>query len=458
MLGKSLVGSWICRGTLFFLVSALPIASLSRSEPPDDAPDTVLWEGAPVTWLELGEVGLLEARDFDVEIPAELSRHGEAGMAAAGYVSVTYPTGFALELRAVRTTFDGTGRAESPSAGIDYGGIWVATSVPRDVAMPHVRDVIESLATGPLSGFEARVPSGGGRDAARFFTFSGSPFFTEQPTWVCYELPDGATSGYTLTGRPWTAPTGATAIQTSIGSSSGNAPVCRSILNRIRSEASASTPFPTRLVFERGPRRRLTFTVFRSYESTSEVTAGESRLSLGQAKASGYMPSDPELDLWLARSAPVLLRFRLEQATDEQRCRWSLLDEWIVAVHLSRVERPEGGIEEDLERWEDEIVGQARTGLSERLARVLQGVTVLQSSELQSTAGGQSAGFKAGILVESLTAFLGTRSVVSVVCRGDAAVYSLFPTPAVWMPVHNGDAFCEELRRTVSKLVPVSID
>lgn len=450
-------GSRVLCAMLCVIVAA-PSVTWCRQDDRRDGAAAVLWEGTPLSWFETGQVVVHEAEEVRLSTRVDSPADGGSDARPLDSGPTNFPTGIGLELVALRTEVNEKGQPQSPPRRITYGGVWVATPVSRDTIKPDIEDIVELLASGPLSRFEDLIPGEGPRDSARLFTSSGSPFFTEDPTWVCYERGDGSLVGRVLRAEPWTAPTGKTVLQTSIRSPAGYVSACASIRNAIKAGAKEPASSPTRLVLERQASRRLTFSLFRSYETTSEVTAGESYLALSEEMARGYMPSNPELDPWLASSAPVAMRFALEEAADGDRCQWNVLREWTVAVHTPKVDRPAGGMEDDLRHWEADIVELARTRFTEGLTRALGSVSTLDTSDLLSSPGRQSEGLRGGVLLDNLGRYFGGRSAVLVVCQEGAAVYSLFPTPATWMPIRNGDSFCEELDHTLSRLEPVSID
>ncbi len=433
------------------LLTALPTGAPCQTEP-DGAADAVIWEGAPLEWIERGEIVLYEAKEIDLEVPPVFFALASPGEYPADARSATFPTGIGLELRAERTSFDAKGVPGSPPRNIFHGGMWLATSLARDAAVARVRQVAASLAAVPLSSFEMRAPKAG-LDPAAFFKSLGRSFFAGKPTLICFEFPDSTFDTQILSGG-WEGK--AFRSRRSRVHPNEAAAICRSLTDRIRSQESSSS-IPTRLTYERRPRRRLLFALFRSPDTPGEVAAGGSTYEIGQGSSTSYMPSDPEMDLWLARSMPVALRFRLEEEAGGETVRWALLEEWLVAVHPSKVNRPEGGIEVDLRRFTEELAEAARAHFPENLARTLRGASFVEAPDLQAEPQTGSAGFQGGALIEDLTRFLGSRPVVAVVCREDTAVYSLAPA-SDWMSVSNGEPFCKEMRHALSTLEPVPIE
>ena len=433
------------------LLTVPPTKALCQTEPGGSA-DAVIWEGSPLEWIERGEIVLHEAKEIDLDVPPVFFHLASPGEYPADARSATFPTGIGLELRAERTSFDAKDVPGSPPRNISHGGMWLATSLARDAAMAHIRQVAESLAAMPLSGFKTRAPKAG-LDPSAFFASLDPSFFGEMPILICFEFPDSTFDTQILSGG-WEGKS--FSRRRSRIHPSEAAPICRSLTDRIRSQESSSS-IPTRLAYERRPRRRLLFALFRSPDTPTEVAAGGSTYEIGRGSSTTYMPSDPEVDLWLARSMPVALRFRLEEEAGREPLRWALLDEWLVAVHPSKVKRPEGGIDVDLGRFTEELAEAARAHFPENLARTLRGASFVEASDLQAEPRTGSAGFQRGVLIEDLTRFLGSRPVVAVVCREDTAVYSLAPASA-WMSVSNGEPFCKEMRHALSTLEPVPIE
>lgn len=405
----------------------------------------VVWRGDMVREISTTDIDVYEMRKVGVRIPRSVELNPTGGEEEI----VTFPTSFRIDVEVSRTSTDHEGFAR-PVTVSPLGTVFVATSLDPAAAGNAVREAIRGLQILSPKNIRFPMPKASGRPGA-LFSYPGSPFFSDPPTWICFEPPDGAAATEILLARPFRAPDGATGIQSTsaVESPTRHPGFCRQMREAFVESAVAETYF-SRPSIETAGRQELVLSVHRPGSGRASVPLPEgvglktTRDGPGGGASHLARSAVADFPLSMTRSTSVVMHWVLDGSPPGSVGEGGPQEEvtvpkgdWILAIYPPMSERPAGDIEPALADWEESLARRTETEFRRWIGEQFEDTVYLAPSDVEK------------VVMAKLPELLGSDHSLVVLCdKEDSGSYQTYPG-GVRTAIKNGTVFCPELRRAL---------